>query len=289
MKAIKVRDNREIYDIQTGCTTVYTEDSEKSHYYAVVIKCGHCGNGYFIPIIATIETKNKDFAIDLAKNLPRVKKSNKYSVMGMKEVSVEEFRLLQHINDCDKYLTGTNANELEDLYDRRVIMEEAIMDLENYGKNKRTFNYDRLDIKEAKDYAPKYVLQRYVAPTYMGEKLVYPRNINMYRMLDEYFYYNTFELGIKGGSTPALSLYYQIYGENNPLNIDYDDEYIKYTSENGLPIEQGVSGEVYEYLEKAKQRFIEQRSTPFEEVDIVMASPLEKFYKKYNIEPDERQ
>ena len=128
----------------------------------------------------------------------------------------------------DDYLKSDYMDDVEDLYDRRVIMEEAVMDLKNYGEDKRENNLEKMDVRTCDEYDDKYVLQRYLAPYYIGKdnkKLVFPRNVNMNQLLDEYFYYNTLELGIKQGKVNALSMYYQIYGEENSLGIQYKNGY----------------------------------------------------------------
>ena len=46
-------------------------------YYALVMKCGHCGVGNILPGMFLISANSKQMAVDIAKNLKRVKRSNK--------------------------------------------------------------------------------------------------------------------------------------------------------------------------------------------------------------------
>ena len=48
----------EVTEIKTGGVKYYEETYDKFKYYAMLLKYGHCGAGYFIPILTTIKSKN---------------------------------------------------------------------------------------------------------------------------------------------------------------------------------------------------------------------------------------
>lgn len=280
MKQYEITEDRTLRDVDTGSIKYYPDVDGNLKYYAIAVKFGHCGNGYFIPIIAAVSAKNKEYAVDIAKNIGGVKHTNKYCILGMKEITKAEHGLLIHINDCDPYIRADDAKTVEDLYSRRVIMKETLSKL----KEKHAEDIGHLTIKTRDDYEDKYVLQRFLAPYYVGkekENLLFPGELNMKQVLDEYYYFNVLELGIKQGRVNALAMYYQIYGDDNNLGISYKNGYMYYTDENGDEQRSKIPDTMYKYLdnmERVKKPLI------VDSIDesVRVSSAREKFERRYS-------
>ena len=257
--------------------------SNSTDSYAVILKCGHCGKGYFIPLLFTITANSPEMAVEIATKLGKVKKSAKSVVLGVEKIDQKTYLALEHINDCDPYFY-TTTDGVFDLYERRVAME-GLVDFEESDIPKRNTKIPKSVIKTADKYDDKYVLQRYFAPVRYGEKLVFPKKANMKQLIDEYLYYNTIELGFKRRKVNALSFYYQIYGENNNLGIKYNNGVVSFKDLNSDKIHYiEVPENMKKHLDQAKEQFEEEKkkqsqSKPHK--DIKIPSATEKFQKRY--------
>ena len=68
--------NSIIRDNSGGVMHIAT-DGENDKYYAVILKCGHVGVGYFIPVCFGVMAKDLESAIKLAKERSRVQRDRK--------------------------------------------------------------------------------------------------------------------------------------------------------------------------------------------------------------------
>ena len=123
-------------------------------------------------------------------------------------------------------------------------------------------------VKTAEEYDEDCVVERFCAPRWQGEKLVYPQNINMREMLDEFFKQKVRIYGCDGGFLTLMCLYYEIYGVNNALGIKYNSQHgiLGYINSNGdkfakkLPLELQKHMDEYERKRKeAEERAAEQK------------------------------
>ena len=108
-----------MYDTKTG-TAYRAVDTNNEHkkFYAVVVMCGHCGNGYFIPFMLNISAASEQDAVNSAMKAGRVKKNAKNKILACGEINGVEFRAIEHINDCDPYnYAEDNTTEIADLYE----------------------------------------------------------------------------------------------------------------------------------------------------------------------------
>ena len=96
-------------------------------YYAVIVKCGHVGNGYFIPVCYGVMAKDLESAIKLVKERSRVQRDRKDCVLVATEVSAQEYYLIHYNNDHDAYLKTNYANEEFDHIERRRIMSPELL------------------------------------------------------------------------------------------------------------------------------------------------------------------
>ena len=82
-----------------------------------------------------------------------------------------------------------------------------------------------------------------------------------------------------------LSLYYEIFGENNKYNVDYNNGFLTYTDEFGEKAELEAPNKLIQFLEDAKSEFetLKQNKTSQAALttEITIPSSREKFNKRY--------
>lgn len=275
MSDIQFRDGIMI-DKRTGIIQSFDLNKEKK-YYAVVVKCGHVGAGKFVPILFSVNATSQEMAIELAKRMSRVKKENKSIILGIKQINNITALALEHINDCDPYMYCSYANPLKATLRNRIVTSSGIVAWtpdELHNENK----IDPQDVRTADMYPERFVLQRYFAPVKYGNKLRYPKKVNMSQLIDDYIYQNTIELGIKKGKVTTLSYYYQIYGKNNNLGISFDGKNIVYHDLDD--VEQKL--EVPENILKHLINMPEEPTVKKEEfVPVELESAKDKFNKRF--------
>ncbi len=67
-----IRNNGVLY-YPNGAIINCVRNGEDDKFFGVVAMCGHCGYGYFIPILFSVKAKDLKSAVEYAKNFPRVK------------------------------------------------------------------------------------------------------------------------------------------------------------------------------------------------------------------------
>jgi len=294
-------ENDIFYDVKSGTATIHGDTDGELKSYAVLVKGGHCGTGYYIPIILTISTKNKETALKMAENIGRVKKTAKHTILAITEINQLEYYALEYINDCDPYFNNTHNTELmPEVFDRRVIVE-TFVDKERVGTKHRKGelvssykpNYTKVPkelVKTADQYEEKYVLQRHVAPSFYGTKLVFPKRINLKSFLNEYLEQNLYELGMRQMKASAVSFYYQIFGLHNRPGLYYKDKCLVFYDENGQKQYIKVPDAMAPHLAKAKRKFMEEEEKKLAEKEaennsptpvVVLASKRDAFNRRY--------
>ena len=91
----KILRNGKIIDAN-GSVIEDTSHMGDNKYFAVIAKCGHVGNGYFMPICFAVAAKDMDSAIKLTKEFPRVKRDAKQCIIAVAEISDVEYYLLHN-------------------------------------------------------------------------------------------------------------------------------------------------------------------------------------------------
>ena len=190
--------------------------------YAVIAACGHCGDGFYIPIIFPRFCQDKQAAVDSVRAIPRVKRDKKDFVLDVFEITDIESMFLNCINDRDPYLKGFFTKDDKELQDRRIVRRDVLDELlkDNPKANLRELLTD-YRIKTADEFYGNQVLQRFFAPIIQGERVVFVNNVNREELLEEYYKQCCIRFGLKKNNVAIISLYYQIYGEENPLEIKY--------------------------------------------------------------------
>ncbi len=197
--------------------------------YAVILKCGHCGNGYFIPLIVCERAQNIHSAITLAKRMPRVKRDKRDAVIDAFEITYFEKFFIEKINDRDGYRLGKVLEDDQETLERRILEKRVSDNPEHYEHEYRSTPVQ----KTSAQYEEKYALERFCAPIKQGTKYIYPSHINKQELLNEIFKQSAFEYGIKEDDELFISLYYQYFGEPNELGIVFDGENFSYEGIDG--------------------------------------------------------
>ena len=218
-------ESSELYNEKGGYLGKLHGENDKN--FAVIIMCGHCGNGYYIPVLFSCYCKDIETAIERIKAMPRVKRDYKDVIIDAFEIDDKENYFIKSINDHDPYLLGYDGEDDELLQARRLPTKLRIEKiLENYSD--ATDSELKSLIETADSFDEKYVIQRYYAPRIQGGKVTYLKRFDRKEFLEEYFTRETFRLGIRKRDLHFISMYYQIYGKNNKLGIKYSDGYLIY-------------------------------------------------------------
>lgn len=192
--------------------------SENDKCYAVIAKCGHCGDGYFIPIMFTEKCKDIQNAIELVKATPMVKRDRKDCILEAFEITSFEKFCIESVNAHDPYLKGYLRKKTIEIDERKVINEETI-------KNPIESDFKHFNIKTADEYSSNYVLERYFAPYFLGSDLIFPKKVDTQQLLHDFIQRACIRYGMKKENPFFLGLYYRLYGEDNDLNIIKEKNY----------------------------------------------------------------
>ena len=208
--------------------------------YAVIARCGHCGNGYFIPIMFGIVAKDLQTAIEVAKIRPRVKRISTNAILDAFEITMPQRLFIDAVNSRDAYLRYNVLPDDEYLHGRRIANPKPIIYKSRQEREDVLSKYVIVE-HTADEYSERDVLQRFFAPVRQGDKLVYKNRVNHQELLDEFFYQNTIKYGILKDMPYFIVLYYQLYGEGNPLHITYKDGMLEYPLLSGHVKKVGIS------------------------------------------------
>lgn len=209
---------------------VLQKSDDDAKMYAVIAKCGHCGDGYFIPIMFTIFAPDLHTAISYIKTYPKVQRDRKDVILAAFELSLFEKLFIDAINNHDPYIRGYTTKTENDIIERRV----ANFSPNDYKKGEKSGDNMYDGIKTSDQYQDKYVLERVFSPHVVGSDMFVPNTVDKNELLQEFFKQNTYRYGIRGSDTFFLSLYYQMHGENNDLGIKLDGNYFHYPKDGKM-------------------------------------------------------
>lgn len=268
----KILQNGKIIEAN-GSVIDETSDLGNNKCFAVFAKCGHVGNGYYMPICFAVKAKNLEGAVKLTKEFPRVKRDSKHCIIGAVEVSDVEYYLLHYANDNDLYLNSNlNNQDVDSIQKRRIITTEALEDILAEDKTDKPLNrYRDVEIKTADQYEDYQILQRAFAPVLYGDKYMVPTRFNLRDVLREYYREIAIVQGILKKRSLPLVYYYELFGPNNELGIKYEDNGLKYVSSRGNP--------VYVPIIESSQRHLEIRENSNDFV-LVEETEEEKVYEE---------
>jgi len=238
-------------------------ENENNHYI-VLAAAGHCGNAKFRPVLHWVNEKSKIDANKLVRNYPRVKRDQKFAILATYECTYHEGLLVKIINDEDPFLTqnDNSENEFKSVQKR----ENVDRFVELYRKTRDSKYLDFVMTK--KDYPDEeQILQRFCTPIRVRNQIIYEKNSDLHSMLEEYFTYNVKKYALspmskldkdvietetrnktfttsqteqyenimrkKTNRTRMLILYAGLFGENNPLGIDFDGKTISFINSSG--------------------------------------------------------
>ena len=228
-------------------STLLQIDYENAKEYAVIVKCGHCGDGYYIPVMFSISAPDIDTAIQCVKTYPKVKRDKKDAVLGAFQITPFESMFIKTLNDRDPYIRAFSTKDDSEVIDRRIKNFNPYCNKER----RKQESVDEVDVKmkTADEYQDKYALERFFAPRQFGSNIFIPTRFNKEELLHEFFKQGTLRYGVKRSNPFFLSMYYQIYGKNNDLGIEYCNGYFHYTNEG----KKWTCEIPDEYLEKLKK------------------------------------
>ena len=277
------RDGNNLVDKYGSPISEVNSDNDK--YYAVIVKCGHAGEGYFIPIMYPINAKDKESAIEIVKKVKsRVQRDKPDCVLAVFEIDLVDYLLIELINEHDTYLKGFERKGDESNRHRRVYKEFSQRYMQSRIYNKRL---DDREMKTADEYDDDYVLERTFAPRRQGDKIIpAPTNVKKDVLLREFYNKKCMRYGTKG-DIALLSLYYQKYGRNNDLGLEYEPGYLHMFSE-GKPRTWEVTDVIASHLdpvyqaEKKAAKEQRDRETYFSGRNINNLSQMEKFKRRMN-------
>ncbi len=229
---------------------------QKAKSYVIIAQGGHCGNGYFIPMISWCRAQSPKEASEKIIDLARVKKDKKHAIMYVDQITTMEGLLIEFINNYDTYLTASNIdNELDSRRLNIPYMVEIYNNIQN-GHQKNQSRYSNIDhIITRNSFSEDYPIQRHIAPYYDGNKYVYDKTIDMHELLRDFFTVSVKNIAMKKLAYISelkekydkkladkseimeysimkrefevhllqfLMVYYKLFGKNNPLGITHD-------------------------------------------------------------------
>ena len=284
--------------------------NEENKYYAAVVMCGHCGREYFLPIMFSFWCKQEEINI-VARQISRVKRGFKNCILCSGEIDPITYRLIELINDSDRYLSPASVGfDDSDVDERKVVLPVALQEhLENEEKNssKSQRKTECLDYKTADMYPENMVLQRAFAPTITksievekeinGKKYktikntyTFPTKVKLSDILDDYLTASTYKFGICRKRVSILSMYYQLYGPNNVLGIKYNDGKISFIDQNKETVSFVVSEKMKKHFEEENigLRYKQEKKDLYQEIvetygnENSSPSGLERFNRRFN-------
>ncbi len=101
-------------------------------YWAATAKCGHVGNRRYVPKELAVRAQSAKEAALIARNTPRVKHHNKFAVLSVELISLEEYRALKQKNRQDPYF---HCHSVQDQRELLPDVEEQVVD-ERYKNDK---------------------------------------------------------------------------------------------------------------------------------------------------------
>lgn len=261
-KIIDIKTNKIIYDGST--------EDENIKNYAALVRCGHAGVGYYIPIIFSIDAKDVETAGLFVRTKPRVKHDRDNAILNIVEISNIENHMIELINKYDPYLTSsTNKETMQDIIDRRIV-EASVVDNHNRISKYILEGYEDIDdvyqdIRVASDYDESLVLQRELAPIKNGHKYVFKNYFDFKELLKKYYAESVKRIYALNSKSTIPALYYQIMGEENDLGIVKDGRLLRIP---GFEKPYRLSDEQLMYIEeslKTKSRYSpKKKSVPME-------------------------
>lgn len=262
-------------------TVVRKMDEGRGKYFAVIVMCGHCGNGYFIPAIFTTgDQLTLNSAIEKVKQMPKVKRDVSGVVLDAFEITASERFFIERINDKDAYITSKATK------DDHIVAERRIPVRSTQERGKQVEFYDSINTRDK--ISPEHVVERFCAPVYQGDKLVYPNKINRKELLHEFFKQNTIRLGFERPCSFYPALYYQMYGENNDLGISLSDDGVlsyEYLGQRySFKLSEGMTEKIHEGLESKEEKKDPQVlfDASVKTDDKSRPSQIDKFNRRFN-------
>ncbi|MBQ7453027.1 MAG: hypothetical protein IJS68_02030 [Clostridia bacterium] len=259
----------------SGSVEKLIDENKNCKLFGMVVMCGHCTTGHYIPILFSVIAPNMQDAIEKAKHFPRVKfkdnVKNPNAILAAYEITPTESKILFTINDHDPYLTEMkNSKGEQQFVDREVINPNYISKISTIKDGHRI-----VVPKYSDEYDNKHVLQRFFAPIKQGDKMVYRKAPRKEELLYEYFSEALKDLPISPDVTTALASYLYLYGEPNKMGLSYKDGQMVLGLDNEAkvyPTDERTTS-FLEYLAKKRQKTQEREAIKKEKQERTFKEP----------------
>ena len=76
------------YNTKTGAMKIFESDGQTNHY-AVLVKAGHCGDGYYIPLVIGVSATSQALAVEIARHKSRIKTTRSGAVMDIIKIRLK--------------------------------------------------------------------------------------------------------------------------------------------------------------------------------------------------------
>lgn len=228
-----IRDGEFIRDKKGGVLASLGSDEERTKCYAVIVECGHCGRGYYIPIMFTTRASSVQNAIKDIKMTPKVKREKIDCVLDAFEITELEKFTIDALNDHDDYLLGYVEKDSKKMDERRIA----------------SFIDDDITVRTADEYHYYDVLARAFAPRYVGSDLIVPTRINRKELVEEFMKVGAVRYGIKREDPFFPMLYFLECGEDNELGIKLEGNTLSYDFK-GERFEYSLDEKFMKYVDK---------------------------------------
>lgn len=270
-----------LYDSKGAVVSNLHADENKN--FAVIARCGHCGRGYYIPVIFSVYCKDIYTAIERVKAIPRVKRDQKDVIIDAFEITQLEDHLINSISDRDSFLKGFYDKDSPEIQARRLMIGSRVEDVFNENIDIPEEELKNM-IRTADTFDEYFVLQRQFAPMIQGNRIIYSSRYDRKKLLEDYFTQSVLRHGVKKANAYFMSMYYQIYGKNNKLGLVFDNGWFIYRESDGKLRSYPVEDVYYEKLvasgvfERDKQ--VEEERKAFETGAVKTVSAIDRFNRR---------
>ena len=257
--------------------------AEQNKNFAVIARCGHCGRGYYIPVIFSVYCKDIYTAIDRVKAIPRVKRDQKDVIIDAFEITQLEDHLINSISDRDSFLKGFYDKDSPEIQERRLLVGSRVEDVFNENSDIPEEELKQM-LRTADVFDESFVLQRQFAPMIQGNRIIYSSRYDRKQLLEDYFTQAVLRHGVKKANAYFMSMYYQIYGKNNKLGLVFDNGWFIYREKDGKLRSYAVDDVYYQKLIESgvfeRDKKIEEERVLFESGQTKQVSAIDRFNRR---------
>ncbi len=257
--------------------------AEENKNFAVIARCGHCGRGYYIPVLFSVYCKDIYAAIERVKAIPRVKRDQKDVIIDAFEITQLEDHLINSISDRDSFLKGFYDKDSPEIQARRLMISSRVEDVFNENIDIPETELKEM-IKTADTFDETFVLQRQFAPIIQGNRITYSSRYDRKQLIEDYFTQAVLRHGVRKANVYFMSMYYQIYGKNNKLGLVFDNGWFVFRGKDGKLHSYAVDDVYYQKLVESgvfeRDKIVEEEKPLFENGQTKQVSAIDRFNRR---------